>query len=80
MFTPRRSSRLKAIDQKKQRTSEALRSRRRRTGRSREVLSSDSEGVEHAEDDSGAESEASSGGERVVSVTRTPKVNNFIKE
>ena len=43
-------------------------------------MSSDSEGVEHAEDDSGAESKSSSGGERVVSVTRTPKVNNFIKE
>ena len=71
MSTPRRSSRLKAKDQKKRRTSEALRSRRRRTGGSEEFLSSGSEGVE---------GESGSDGERVVGVTRTPKVNNFIKE
>ena len=77
MFTPRRSSRLKAKDQKKRRTSEALRSRRRRTGGNEGFLSSGSEGVEG---ESGAERESSSDGGRIVGVTRTPKVNNFIKE
>ena len=77
MFTPRRSSRLKAKDQKKRRTSEALHSRRRRTGGNEGFLSSGSEGVEGESD---AECESSSDGERVVGVTRTPKVNNFIKE